>query len=59
MCQSVEELLVYDFDGTLADTPTPITGKEMYKRKTGVESCFGTFGERRSNANDASERGGE
>ena len=37
MCQSVEELLVYDFDGTLADTPTPITGKEMYKRKTGRE----------------------
>jgi hypothetical protein len=32
---SCEELLVYDFDGTLADTPTPVAGKELYWKKTG------------------------
>jgi Fe2+ transport system protein FeoA len=30
-----KELLVFDFDGTLALTPTPVEGKEMYFRKTG------------------------
>jgi hypothetical protein len=32
---SCAELLVYDFDGTLANTPTPREGKIMYENKIG------------------------
>ena len=31
---SCAELLVYDFDGTLANTPTPREGKIMYETKS-------------------------
>ena len=33
--QPVEELQVYDFDGTLVNTPTPETGMKMYEEATG------------------------
>ena len=31
------KLKVFDFDGTLVDTPLPEEGKKLYKRKTGEE----------------------
>ena len=31
------KLVVFDFDGTLFDTPTPDVGKDIYKQKTGTD----------------------
>ena len=33
----VNKIAIFDFDGTLMDTPHPDTGKEIYKSKTGKE----------------------
>lgn len=33
----VKRIAVFDFDGTLVDTPLPTTGKDVYKEKTGKE----------------------
>lgn len=33
----MKRLAVYDFDGTLMDTPMPNPGKEIWKKKTGEE----------------------
>ena len=33
----INKIAIFDFDGTLMDTPHPDTGKEIYKSKTGKE----------------------
>lgn len=33
----ITKLAIFDFDGTLVDTPLPDTGKDVYKEKTGKE----------------------
>ena len=33
MAQKITKLAIFDFDGTLVDTPLPETGKELYQEK--------------------------
>ena len=35
--EEITKIAIFDFDGTLMDTPHPDTGKEIYKSKTGEE----------------------
>ena len=37
MAQKITKLAIFDFDGTLVDTPLPETGKELYQEKTGKQ----------------------
>ncbi len=37
MVMSQTKMSVFDFDGTLIDTPLPDTGKDIYQQKTGKE----------------------
>lgn len=42
MNKDIKKLSVYDFDGTLAFSPTPEIGKEIWKNVTGLEYPFKT-----------------
>lgn len=35
--RKITKIAVFDFDGTIADTPTPDIGKVVYKEKTGLD----------------------
>lgn len=38
--ESITKISIFDFDGTLMDTPEPETGKVIYKEKTGNDWPF-------------------
>ena len=38
--ENITKISVFDFDGTLIDTPLPEDGKEVYLKKTGTEWPF-------------------
>lgn len=46
---SITKISIFDFDGTLMDTPEPETGKVIYKEKTGKDWQFqGWYGRNES-----------
>ena len=47
--KKITKLAIWDFDGTLVDTPLPLQGKALYKEKTGNDWPFsGWWGQKLS-----------